>query len=81
MTRNKLVVQKYGGSSLSSADKIGNVAEKIISKTNQGYMVVVVVSAMGDSTDNLISLASQVNSNANTITREMDILLSKGKLG
>ena len=46
MTRNKLVVQKYGGSSLSSADKIGNVAEKIISKTNQGYMVVVVVSAM-----------------------------------
>ncbi|MAR34891.1 MAG: aspartate kinase [Chloroflexi bacterium] len=80
MTRNKLVVQKYGGSSLSSADKIGNVAEKIISKTNQGYMVVVVVSAMGDSTDNLISLASQVNSNANTITREMDILLSTGEL-
>lgn len=80
MTRNKLVVQKYGGSSLSSTDKIGNVAEKIISKTNQGYMVVVVVSAMGDSTDNLISLASQVNSNANTITREMDILLSTGEL-
>jgi len=43
-------------------------------------MVVVVVSAMGDSTDNLISLASQVNSNANTITREMDILLSTGEL-
>ena len=80
MTRKKLVVQKYGGSSLSSTDQISNIAEKIISKTKQGYMVVVVVSAMGDSTDNLISLASQVNSNANSITREMDILLSTGEL-
>ena len=50
MTRKKLVVQKYGGSSLSSTDQISNIAEKIISKTKQGYMVVVVVSAMGDST-------------------------------
>ena len=80
MTRKKKVVQKYGGSSLSSTDQISNIAEKIISKTKQGYMVVVVVSAMGDSTDNLISLASQVNSNANSITREMDILLSTGEL-
>ena len=64
MTINKLVVQKYGGSSLSSTDKISNVAEKIISKTKQGYMVVAVVSAMGDSTDNLISLASEVNANS-----------------
>ena len=80
MSRNKLVVQKYGGSSLSSTNNISKIAEKIISKTNQGYMVVVVVSAMGDSTDNLISLASEVNSNANTITREMDILLSTGEL-
>jgi len=80
LSRNKLVVQKYGGSSLSSTNNISKIAEKIISKTNQGYMVVVVVSAMGDSTDNLISLASEVNSNANTITREMDILLSTGEL-
>jgi len=80
MTINKLVVQKYGGSSLSSTDKISNVAEKIISKTKQGYMVVVVVSAMGDSTDNLISLASKVNANSNSLTREMDILLSTGEL-
>ena len=80
MSRNKLVVQKYGGSSLSSTNNISKIADKIISKTNQGYMVVVVVSAMGDSTDNLISLASEVNSNANTITREMDILLSTGEL-
>jgi aspartate kinase len=80
MTRNKLVIQKYGGSSLSSTDKISNVAEKIISKTKQGYMVVVVVSAMGDSTDNLISLASEDNSNANSVNREMDILLSTGEL-
>jgi len=80
LSRNKLVVQKYGGSSLSSTNNISKIADKIISKTNQGYMVVVVVSAMGDSTDNLISLASEVNSNANTITREMDILLSTGEL-
>ena len=80
MTINKLVVQKYGGSSLSSTDKISNVAEKIISKTKQGYMVVAVVSAMGDSTDNLISLASEVNANSNSLTREMDILLSTGEL-
>ena len=56
-----LIVQKYGGSSLESADRIRAVAERIVATKKQGNDVVVVCSAMGDTTDELLDLAAQVN--------------------
>jgi len=56
-----LIVQKYGGSSVADAEKINNVARRIIKTKEAGNQVVVVVSAMGDTTDDLLKLASQVN--------------------
>ena len=55
-----LVVQKYGGSSVSDAERIRRVAERIVETKKAGNDVVVVVSAMGDTTDDLLDLASQV---------------------
>ena len=55
-----LVVQKYGGSSVSDAERIRRVAERIVETKKQGNDVVVVVSAMGDTTDDLLDLARQV---------------------
>ena len=55
-----LVVQKYGGSSVADADRIRRVAERIVETKRQGNDVVVVVSAMGDTTDDLLDLAQQV---------------------
>ena len=54
-----LVVQKYGGSSVSDAERIHRVAERIVETRKQGNDVVVVVSAMGDTTDDLLDLASR----------------------
>lgn len=73
----KIIVQKYGGSSVADTQKIRNVAQKIKSKIDQGYKVVVVVSAMGKTTDNLISLAKEISKNPNP--REMDMLLATGE--
>jgi len=73
-----LVVQKYGGSSVADADKIGNVARRIATTRDQGNDVVVVVSAMGKTTDHLIALAYQVNPHPDP--RELDALLSTGEL-
>ena len=56
-----LIVQKYGGSSLESAERIRAVAERVVATKNAGNSVVVVCSAMGDTTDELLDLASQVN--------------------
>ena len=56
-----LIVQKYGGSSVADAEKIKNVARRIIKTKEAGNQVVVVVSAMGDTTDDLIKLAYQIN--------------------
>ena len=56
-----LVVQKYGGSSLENAERIRRVAERIVETKKQGNDVVVVCSAMGDTTDELLDLANQVN--------------------
>ena len=56
-----LIVQKYGGSSVQNADRIRRVAERIVATRNAGHDVVVVVSAMGDTTDNLLDLANQVS--------------------
>ena len=72
-----LVVQKYGGSSVASADRIRRVAERIVETKKQGNDVVVVVSAMGDTTDELLDLAQQVN--PAPPAREMDMLLTSGE--
>ena len=73
-----LIVQKYGGSSLADAEKIKNVAGRIAQAKDAGNRVVAVVSAMGDSTDELIELASQVSDSPDR--RELDVLLSTGEL-
>jgi len=72
-----LVVQKYGGSSLESADRIKRVAERIVATRKAGNEVVVVCSAMGDTTDELLDLAKQVN--PLPPGREMDMLLTAGE--
>jgi aspartate kinase len=72
-----LVVQKYGGSSVQDADRIRSVAERIVKFRQEGHDVVVVASAMGDTTDELIELADQVSSDP--APREMDMLLTAGE--
>ncbi|WP_054953120.1 aspartate kinase [Flaviflexus massiliensis] len=72
-----LVVQKYGGSSVSDAEALKRVARRIVDTKKAGNDVVVVVSAMGDTTDELLDLASQVTDNPPA--REMDILLTAGE--
>src|SRR5699024_2843986 len=72
-----LVVQKYGGASVESAERIRRVAERIVETRKAGNDVVVVVSAMGDSTDELVDLAQQVN--PAPPGREMDMLLTAGE--
>ena len=73
-----LVVQKYGGSSVADAEKILSVARRVIETRKGGIDVVVVVSAMGDTTDDLIELATSVSRDPNP--RELDLLLSTGEL-
>jgi len=73
-----IIVQKYGGSSVADAEKIKNVALRIAEAHGQGNQVVAVVSAMGDTTDTLIELASEVSERPDP--REMDVLLSTGEL-
>jgi aspartate kinase len=72
-----LVVQKYGGSSLSDAERIKRVAERIVATRKSGADVVVAVSAMGDTTDELVDLAHQVS--PLPPGREMDVLLTAGE--
>ena len=72
-----LVVQKYGGSSLESADRIKRVAERIVETRKAGNDVVVVCSAMGDTTDEMLDLSQQVN--PNPPERELDMLLTAGE--
>ncbi|HAL49487.1 MAG: aspartate kinase [SAR202 cluster bacterium] len=73
-----LVVQKYGGSSLADAEQIKSVARRIARTCDAGNQVVVVVSAMGDTTDELIELANSISNHPDP--REMDVLLSTGEL-
>jgi aspartate kinase len=72
-----LVVQKYGGSSVANADGIKRVAQRIVATRKAGDQVVVAVSAMGDSTDELIDLANQVS--PLPPARELDMLLTAGE--
>ncbi|MEJ4099061.1 aspartate kinase [Corynebacterium mastitidis] len=72
-----LIVQKYGGSSLENAERIRHVAERIVATKKQGHGVVVVCSAMGDTTDELLDLAAEVA--PVPPAREMDMLLTAGE--
>ena len=72
-----LIVQKFGGSSVSDAASVKRVAQRIVDTKNAGNDVVVVVSAMGDTTDELIDLANEIAPDAPA--REMDILLTAGE--
>jgi aspartate kinase len=73
-----LIVQKYGGSSVGDAEKIKNVARRVAQTKDKGNQVVVVVSAMGKTTDELIKLAYQINERPDE--RELDMLLSTGEI-
>jgi aspartate kinase len=73
-----IVVQKYGGSSVADPDKIRNVASRVARSKESGNQVVVVISAMGDATDDLITLAHKITDQPES--REMDVLLSTGEI-
>ncbi|MCZ6891617.1 MAG: aspartate kinase [Chloroflexi bacterium] len=73
-----IIVQKYGGSSLADAEKVRGVARRIIAAKAKGDDIVVVCSAMGDSTDDLLALSRQVA--ATPVEREVDLLLSTGEM-
>ncbi|MDN3615141.1 aspartate kinase [Vibrio gallaecicus] len=72
-----LIVQKFGGTSVGSIERIHHVAEKIIEAKNEGNQILVVVSAMSGETNRLVNLASQVDSVPNA--RELDVLLTAGE--
>ena len=73
-----LIVQKYGGSSVADAAKIKNVARRIAKTRDSGNQVVVAISAMGDTTDELVELAYQISEKPDS--RELDVLLSTGEV-
>ncbi|RMG63197.1 MAG: aspartate kinase [Calditrichaeota bacterium] len=72
-----LIVQKYGGTSLADPERIKAIARRVVEEHRKGHQLVVVVSAMGDTTDRLVELAHQVSKNPPR--REMDMLLSVGE--
>ncbi|MBE0447026.1 MAG: aspartate kinase [Actinobacteria bacterium] len=72
-----IVVQKFGGSSVADVEKIKNVARRVVATKLEGKSVVVVVSALGDTTDKLVELARQIS--ASPPEREMDMLLATGE--
>ena len=72
-----IVVQKYGGSSVADTQKLKRVAQRVMQTKASGHAVVVVVSAMGDTTDDLLKLAKTIS--ANPDRRELDMLLSAGE--
>ncbi|MEJ2722788.1 MAG: hypothetical protein P8181_16870 [bacterium] len=74
---NGLIVQKYGGSSLSSPRRIRDVAEKIASRAGENNRIIVTVSAMGSSTDELLRLAYEITPQPSR--RELDMLLTVGE--
>ncbi|WP_148556722.1 aspartate kinase [Terrisporobacter glycolicus] len=75
---SKVVVQKYGGSSVSSTEKIKLIASKLIERKKKNPKIVVVVSAMGDTTDDFISLAKDITKVPDK--RELDVLMSTGEM-
>ena len=77
MNEEKIIVQKYGGTSVKNAERILSVANRIKSHIDDGFRVVVVASAMGNSTDVLVDLAKEISKHPDR--REMDMLLSTGE--
>lgn len=73
----KIVVQKYGGSSVATTERIKKIAQKVSEKVNSGTKVLIVVSAMGKTTDSLIRLAKEITDSPDP--RELDMLLSTGE--
>ncbi|NFV13519.1 aspartate kinase [Clostridium sp. FAM 1755] len=73
-----IIVQKYGGTSLATVEKIKNVAKSIVNRKKEGNDIVVVVSAMGHTTDNLINLAKDISNIPDK--RELDALISTGEM-
>ncbi|WP_044894572.1 aspartate kinase [Bacillus alveayuensis] len=73
----EIIVQKFGGTSVGSVERIQNVASRVIEEVNNGNKVVVVVSAMGKTTDELVHLAKQISKNPSK--RELDMLLTTGE--
>lgn len=73
----KLIVQKFGGSSVANPDRIKNVAKRVADYKKRGYSLVVVVSALGDTTDDLLALAGQITQEPSR--RELDMLMSTGE--
>jgi len=73
----RLIVQKYGGTSVADTNRIKEVAKRVVSQKKKGYKMVVVVSALGDTTDELISLAHKITEHPSE--REMDMLISTGE--
>ena len=72
-----LIVKKFGGTSVANKERIYNVARRCIEDYKKGHSVLVVLSAMGDTTDDLLALANDINPNANK--RELDMLLTTGE--
>ena len=72
-----IIVQKYGGTSVADVDRIQNVARRVVRTRKDGYDVVVVVSALGDTTDNLVELANKITGQPSE--RELDMLMSTGE--
>ena len=72
-----VIVQKYGGTSVGDVERIRAVAGRVVDARRRGHDVVVVVSAMGDTTDDLLALAKQVS--ASPDRRELDMLLTAGE--
>ena len=72
-----LIVQKFGGSSVADVEGVFRVAQRVVETYKEGNSVIVVVSAQGDTTDELIAKAAQINENPSK--REMDVLLSTGE--
>lgn len=77
MDKKAIIVQKYGGSSVADAARIKNVAGRVVKSRRKGYDVVVVVSALGDTTDQLVELAGKVTKHPSE--RELDMLMSTGE--
>jgi len=77
MAEMKIIVQKYGGTSVGTSERIKSVAQRIKKYIDKGYSVVVVVSAMGKTTDTLIALANEISLQPDK--RELDMLLSTGE--
>ena len=74
-----LIVQKYGGTSVGSTERIHNVAKRILETQRAGNQVVAVVSAMAGVTNKLIEMANEVSADNEPTEREMDVLLSTGE--